>query len=179
MQAENFAACYGLLMRPDHAQYAAFMANPIVVLSAFASELFLKCLLNLEGKEFERTHNLEDLFGSLSDSTRARITELWDAEVKRKKADWAAAQGDNPAPLDLPTALKDGGDAFDAVRYAHEGDVNCRFVMGDLPRLLRTVIVEKKPEWDKVQRNVHQKIVGGIGVTQTRTVGHTQGPDIA
>jgi hypothetical protein len=178
MQAENFVGCYDLLMQADHAKYAAFTANPIVVISAFASEIFLKCLLNLEGAKIPQTHNLETLFQALSADTRARVTELWDAEVESKKAQWAAAQGDNPAPLDLPTALKDGGHTFDAVRYAHEGDVKCRFVMGDLPRVLRAVILEKKPEWDKVQRKVHQKSVSGIDVTQTRTVGHAQGPDI-
>jgi HEPN domain-containing protein len=42
------------------------MASPSMVLSAFAIELFLKCLLLLESKEIDRINSLNVLYRRLS-----------------------------------------------------------------------------------------------------------------
>src|ERR1700674_3293155 len=55
---------------------------PAMVISAFASELFLKCLLVVENKEPPRNvHNLAKLFGLLEQARQGRIQTLWDKSV--------------------------------------------------------------------------------------------------
>jgi hypothetical protein len=178
MQAENFALTYNALTRPEFSTFVVFTANPMIVLSAFASELFLKCLLLLEGTDLPKMHGLHALFDLLAPDTKSRITALWDADIEQKKDQWAAAQGDKPEPLDLPSALVGGGNAFAVLRYAHEGSVNLRFVLGDLPYVLRAAIIERKPEWADIKRNYREQVTSHFRSVQTRAVGHPDGQEV-
>jgi hypothetical protein len=63
---------------------AGFMASPSMVLSAFAIELFLKCLLLLESKEIDRIHSLNVLYRRLSHKQKRRIDEVWEQEARPK-----------------------------------------------------------------------------------------------
>jgi hypothetical protein len=55
---------------------AAFMATPSMALSAFAIELFLKCLLLLEGKDLDRIHTLNVYFGGSVTSRSAVLRKF-------------------------------------------------------------------------------------------------------
>jgi HEPN domain-containing protein len=55
-----------------------------MVLSAFAAELFLKCLLVLETGEAAPTHRLDVLFKRVSHKQQRRIQELWEADGRPK-----------------------------------------------------------------------------------------------
>src|SRR6516225_12467559 len=79
----KFAATEQYVRSRDNPQ-AGFMASPSMVLSAFAIELFLKCLLLLESKEIDRTHLLNVLYQKLSRSQRRRIEKSWDKEARPK-----------------------------------------------------------------------------------------------
>ena len=52
------------------------IAPPAMVLSAFAAELFLKCLLVLQGAGVPTTHRLDTLFKRVSHKRQRRIQEL-------------------------------------------------------------------------------------------------------
>src|SRR5215469_14812861 len=56
------------------------IATPTMVLSAFAAELFLKCLLVLETDEAPATHRLDTLFKRLSHRRQRRIQQLWETD---------------------------------------------------------------------------------------------------
>lgn len=56
------------------------IAPPTMVLSAFAAELFLKCLLVLEGGTILSTHRLDVLFKRVSHKRQRKIQELWEAD---------------------------------------------------------------------------------------------------
>jgi HEPN domain-containing protein len=65
-----------------------------MVLSAFASELLLKCLLIIEtGEAPDNIHELHTLFGKLKHKTKRRIEEIWDAERRGKIEGLAKLQG--------------------------------------------------------------------------------------
>ena len=61
----KFAATEQYVRSRDNPK-AGFMASPSMVLSAFAIELFLKCLLLLESKEIDRINSLNVLYRRLS-----------------------------------------------------------------------------------------------------------------
>jgi len=122
-----------------------------MVLSAFAIELYLKCLLCLETARLHRGHNLKNLFDSLQPKTRARLTELWDADIMKPERQRVLAfirsrpDGDK-LRLDLPSVLVLGANAFEELRYFYEGE-RSYFLLSDFPNALRAVILERVPGW--------------------------------
>jgi HEPN domain-containing protein len=124
---------------------AAFMASPSMVLSAFAIELFLKCLLLLEGKEIDRIHTLNVLYRRLSHNRKRRIEEVWEKEA-RPKVDMLNQQFGLGWPSDLPNALVTCARAFERMRYGYEYP-DQPFYLGELPPILWRTILELRPEW--------------------------------
>ena len=92
--------------RPDQ---VPLIAHPSMTLSAFASEVYLKCLLCAETGDVPNDHNLKALFDRLQPSTRRRLEDLWDEDIRRpqrqRMLDWIRSlpRGEEP-PLDLPYA---------------------------------------------------------------------------
>ena len=60
------------------------IAHPAMVLSVFASELYLKCLLCAEKDEVPNDHNLQILFNGLMPQTRRALEDLWDAKFENR-----------------------------------------------------------------------------------------------
>jgi hypothetical protein len=125
---------------------ARFMASPSMVLSAFAIELFLKCLLLLEGKEIDKTHTLNVLFRRLNHNHKRRIEEVWEREA-RPKVDQLRRQHGVAHPSDLPNALVTCARAFEHMRYGYEDPERQVFYLGDLPTILWRIILDMRPEW--------------------------------
>jgi hypothetical protein len=63
---------------PDLIQLRAFN-SPGIVMSAFASELLLKCLLLIEEQPAQNGHNLYVLFRRLSNPRKTRIEQIWNS----------------------------------------------------------------------------------------------------
>jgi HEPN domain-containing protein len=149
-QAERFRVADRLL-RSDRfeMQVTEVIILPAIVLSAFSSELFMKCIVLLEGGKLERTHNLYSLFGKLTKSTQDRIVALWDAEIATDKdqLDQLQAVAGVPVPRDLPGVLKECGDAFTAIRYEYEDPLKANFLMSELPPMLKEVVLAARPDW--------------------------------
>ena len=86
-----------------------------MVLSAFASELYLKCLLRLETGKVPQTHNLKALFRDLSPALRKQLEELWEAGMpERQKVldEIRKLPHGEELRTDLQYALDVGADAF-------------------------------------------------------------------
>jgi hypothetical protein len=136
---------------PDD-QRIGTISHPAMVLSAFASELYLKCLLCIETGEPAQGHDLERLFLKLEPATRHEIDHLWDVDIraplKQKVLDHARAmpEGRN-IKNDLRYALQLGADAFTEIRYHYETGTS-HFLLNDLPKILRIVTLRKQPTWD-------------------------------
>lgn len=152
MKAEGFSLAHDMLCAaemPIHRRMLTGTAG--VVLSALASELFLKCLISIQTGTTPRGHYLKELFDRLEQPTRKRICAIWDAEVvPRHSATWDTMEKaiGIPVPRDLPTALKLANKAFEKLRYSYEGDIHgVAYLLGDLPTILRRIVLEIHPEW--------------------------------
>jgi hypothetical protein len=127
---------------------------PAIALSAFASELFLKCLIAIEtNANPPKGHDLSDFFKHLTPLTRGRLTQMWGSHAAGQKALWDASDKmtGQKCPRDLPSALELGKDSFEAMRYLYEKQ---QFVFNfhDLPHMLERRVLELRPEWPAPMR---------------------------
>jgi hypothetical protein len=132
----------------------------LVINSAFACELYLKCLIHLEtGQLFKDEHDLKKLFSKLSAGTQASIETKFDAAFKLPDYDLSkvpehmresAEQAIAMQPKNLREALKAGGSAFVRWRYLYEdetGKTSDIYSLFSRPGILRIEILTRKPEW--------------------------------
>ncbi|ODM73108.1 hypothetical protein [Bradyrhizobium elkanii] len=149
----------GHLTLGPNTQLAGQVAQPCMAVSALTSELFFKCLVCIETSRTPKGHHLFELFGLLAPETRSKIVHLWDAHVvPHRKAMWDTIdQHHQEAKIsrDLPGALLASSRAFETIRYNYEPDNQAsEFNIGDLPRVLRRVVLQMKPEWANLGRGI-------------------------
>lgn len=90
---------------------------PLVVNAALALELYFKSLLTLEETKFPWTHDLKDLFGLLTDSSKRRLIREHKKWEKDRIFARLIAEG---RKTDLLSLLDIGRKSFDKFRYRHE-----------------------------------------------------------
>ena len=129
-----------ILSKDDEALHAKFWF-PSMVISAFASELFLKCLLLVKGTAPPKDHQLDKLYARLGQSTQQLVEESWSELMALRENDikMAEAETERPISRNLSTALSECGDAFRLLRYVYEDPSKVRFYIPDLPIILRHV----------------------------------------
>jgi hypothetical protein len=136
----------------------AELGQPVMVLSALTSEIFMKCLICMETGLVPSGHDLDDLFKKLSPSTRSEIEHRWDTEVVPLRNEiWITIETSMGKPIqrDLLSALRSGKNGFEKIRYSYEGETqHTQFYIGDLPTVLIRVILQRKPEWQWAVRQV-------------------------
>jgi hypothetical protein len=135
-------------IRKENNMQAPMMAAPSMVMSAFASELLLKCLLLIENCEIVQTHRLDKLFQQLSHTQKRRIDAIWEAKARPRVEGFCRMYG---LPSDLANALVTCGQAFERLRYGYEDPDKQRFYIAELPRILCEVIIEDRPEWRAIR----------------------------
>ncbi len=131
--------------------YAAVtLAEPVTVVGALTTELFLKCLLCIETGKMSRDHDLKKLFDMLSTETRIRIKNSWEIAAVRRSEEWDRIEKLGlKMPRDLPSALAKGSEAFNRIRYSYEGNTEgVHWYLEDLPALLEKQILEMKPGYE-------------------------------
>jgi hypothetical protein len=123
---------------------------PGCTLSAFACELFFKCLICIETDTAPKGHNLKRLFDTLQRSTKRELEALWADYASAAKATWDdyERQHNIVIPRDLSGALSAGSRAFEGLRYMHEpNSLVFVYCLDDFPWALGHVISSRKPEW--------------------------------
>jgi HEPN domain-containing protein len=149
--AEHFNRSMGILRsQMIGPEMVAVIAQPVMAMSAFTSELYLKCLLCIQSGNVPRGHHLKNLYSNLERSTRRRIEKRWDAYIpsQAEMYDFAEKELGHPIPRDLESALKMGALSFEEMRYLfEEGATQAQFMLMDLPQILQSVVLEMKPEW--------------------------------
>jgi len=156
VHADGFLTAARSLQNPSGGPpFNPFCAPAIVTNLAFSTELYLKCLLQVETKQVVKEgHNLQKLFLMLPEQIRQEIEIVFNAVMAKapavdlsslpKDAQTAAAK----QPKNLLDALKAGGNAFVEWRYLYEFDENANaFGLFPLPEILRNIILKRKPEW--------------------------------
>ena len=79
----------GRLTATSNIQLVAQVVEPTMVLSAFTTELFLKCLVCLETTRTPQGHHLFELFEQLGPETQRKITHLWNTHVvPEREPEW-------------------------------------------------------------------------------------------
>jgi hypothetical protein len=133
------------------------LIEPLIVLGALSTELFLKCLICIERPRNSppRDHNLKRLFDELGEATRKHIEALWDSDVVPRRRDkWDEWERFGlKIPRDLSSALEKGGKAFNVYRYSYEENTEgVHYYLDDLSALLETLILEMKPDLKWLRR---------------------------
>jgi hypothetical protein len=156
--------------------------SPLVANLAFASELYLKCLIIIETKQQAiMQRDLRKLFSMLPQKTREEIEKRCDAILTKppqydlSNAPDHAKEAEAQRPKNFRDALKAGKDAFKDWRYMYEGDAAPPFALLIFPDILRAIILERHPEWGFFQLRM-QKIAG---VPPTFQAQKTQEPTAA
>jgi hypothetical protein len=96
--------------------------GPGIVLAAFASELYFKCMLVDAGApSFPKRHNLTQLFLNLSPKSRSDLKRLWE-EIVQPNPQTAKAVATNlgASILKLEDFLSEHADSFENWRYRFE-----------------------------------------------------------
>jgi HEPN domain-containing protein len=136
---------------PPSEQDVGFIAHPAMVLSAFASELYLKCLLCVETGSVPSGHNLHDLFMKLKDETKFSLDGLWDTDIRHpdKRAvieKMRVRYNGEPVRTDLRYAIKLGARGFIELRYFYEHE-RSNFLLSHFPYVLRRATLIRFPTW--------------------------------
>jgi HEPN domain-containing protein len=162
LHARNFHKSYEMLLRaavPKDATLAddkivAIIGRPALMLSAFASELYLKCLICVETNSVPSTHNLDGLFKELRVSTRHELDDLWDYDIRNPGKLEIIEQarkmpGAEGIRLDLRYALEIGAESFVDLRYFYENEESyC--LLQDFPVLLKKAVLKRFPSWESI-----------------------------
>lgn len=108
----EFSDCADFAMKAQDVVpfHGLFYSVPAVVNSAFACEVFLKLLLEVEQIEFKRMHQLEELFNQLPEQVKTAIQQ----STIQKYGTWTDVFGLN--------LLHQISDAFVQWRYNYEHD---------------------------------------------------------
>jgi HEPN domain-containing protein len=157
VHADGFlkAANYLNAPQPNGAPMDPLCFAALVTNSAFASELYLKCLIQLDsGQQVIKEHNLRKLFAKLTPATQKDLESRFDLLLAKQPAydesKMTAEMRDaaSKRPTTFRETLRSGADAFTEWRYLYENDgFSNPFGLFPLPSLLRTVILERQPEW--------------------------------
>ena len=147
------------LRRTDNPQVMAYIMPPAIVLSAFTSELLLKCILIIENGDAPNTHDLRKLFDEVSASVQQSIIAGWNETIAGHEKQFAYQESlsGRKIPRDLPTALTVCGRAFEGMRYVYEDPMKTNFYLIDLARILLNVIWDIKPEWKNIRPGPAQR----------------------
>lgn len=121
----------------------------LVVNSAFAVEVYLKCVLLVEGKAAPREHSLKKLFADLDRTHQSRIKKLFDESVGRNRYAKRIQAADPAFTYRLGAVLNATSDAFEEWRYLYEVRPKTRIFYGlaELKEAIERLIIELKPEW--------------------------------
>jgi HEPN domain-containing protein len=139
---------------PPLEQDVGLVAHPSMVLSAFASEIYLKCLLCVETGSVPNGHNLEELFKKLDNDTKLSIDGLWDTDIRHPDKQAVIQKmrdryNGEPKRTDLRYALKLGKLGFQELRYFYERERSF-FMLSHLPYVIRRAILIRFPSWGSI-----------------------------
>ena len=118
--------------------------------AAFAVELYLKCLLSVEGGQIPETHNLKQLFNQVSRESRGKITKRHN-KLAADHPVLSEFRQNLGIKTDLNSLLEDGQNIFTQFRYFFEDIANRTEPIGfglDLfGQIVRNRILDWRPEW--------------------------------
>jgi hypothetical protein len=160
MQAESFFTSANLLA--EHAMHKGPFNPPYmfpsVTCQAFSLELYLKCLLRMQGSNYRGTHDLEQLYDLLSQENRDAIERIASKPLDPmiKGMFYIGRDPHLPQSLLVKDLIHESRRAFETFRYIHErigtGDGE-GWTAGPVVGWVRERLMELKPEWREFKFN--------------------------
>lgn len=154
-KADSFDHASKALMRLP-APLAAHCGFAMVVNAAFACEAYLKVLAKLEsGLQPLETHNLKFLVQDLLTETAARVRFEWERDyLPRIRDSWANPRAPKQfrPPQSFDQAIDQSSRAFIDWRYTPDPEKPLFFHMLDLPKIVRPIILEREPSFNRVYK---------------------------
>jgi hypothetical protein len=123
-----------------------------ILCSAFALELFFKCLLIMQGSEIPDWHDLVHLFNRLEKNTQLRIRENFEPHLiaaGRMVSQSAKAVGYPIPEVDFDFVLNASRKAFPKTRYIYEEGLRGGegWLADGIMEAARKTILEDHPDW--------------------------------
>lgn len=124
-----------------------YLAMPSLILVSFSLELYLKCLKAIETQDHLKTHSLVDLFGDLSVADQEAVKRY--TEEHHSGLEYPPTAPEHLLKFDFEQILAVSDDAFENIRYVHEGlpEQTWGFTAASVLAAVHQLILEKRPGW--------------------------------
>jgi hypothetical protein len=157
LQAENFHQASKLInhvMRESPAgDWHPELLVPDIVVTAFACEIYLKCLIAIDRKTNPPYwHELDRLYGKLSQDLKSNLQRKWEQYLSTSKQRQRIESGTKEMPQSLARAIKYHADHFEDFRYIYEMSDPKEFYLNGLLNILRNTALEFFPKWGEFKR---------------------------
>ena len=120
---------------------------PAVTCAAMALELYLKCLIAMEGTKNPNIHDLRDLFEKLSPSLQASVRSHFDAHSDAVK-EFLIKDGSQASEVTFDFVLDWSREAFVRARYVFDdGQPQAIWWADCITECARRVILDAHPDW--------------------------------
>jgi HEPN domain-containing protein len=157
-----------MYLAPELAPRVGFIFDapmPSIVTSAFALELYLKCLLTIEGAKFGNIHDLWDLFGKLSQARKRKIRAYFakNSTNLKKYVVGTYKQAGMKAPIiTFAFALKASRKAFPNMRYVFESGLRTGtgWLADAILEGTRRTILDINPHWEHARQVSPRPVLG-------------------
>lgn len=149
-RARAFHECAALIHNYMKKHGSFHHIPPFGVLSSFAMELYLKCLLRIEGCNPGKTHDLYELFRNLPAGTRATLRKCWKETLDQDPA-FGEIVRESGTSGELDDELKHSKNAFELFRYDYEKEACAPwgYSLASFNNCLKKIIAIKGPEWSR------------------------------
>jgi hypothetical protein len=131
-----------------------FFGNSQFVLAALSLEIFLKCLVVLEGNTYKGIHDLHCLFSAIADDTKDKLRLYYNEYIPARQAmvnsvHAAAGFPGVPPLVSMDFDLQCSKNAFEKIRYSYERRLDDweGWVAYEVLICVRRAILDLKPEW--------------------------------
>jgi hypothetical protein len=159
VHAEQFRAAARWLPEAQKHKFLYPVDMAVPVCSAFALELYFKCLLVISGNLIPPEHDLKKLFNKLIPSHKARIKQLSEAYMGDLRI-WLTEEHKKigkPVPtIDVNYVLRASKNAFEMTRYLYETGLpeGRGWIADTIVEGTRDTILELHPEWEGRRTNI-------------------------
>lgn len=154
--AGAFAQSGGMLLTAGTQGNRPQQTFPGIVCSAFSLELYLKCLILLEGNKYTGTHKLDKLFQKLSQDSQTAIRNGCTPLLQMQNI-WNGVPRPPSSPplpvLDFDYALQASRNAFDVFRYVYETEKldGGNWFGQPIIQCTKERIIALRPEWKDLE----------------------------
>jgi hypothetical protein len=150
--AEQFRFASKWLIRAPDMGCEPNVEIPSVTCAALALELYLKCLIAIEGTNNPEIHDLQDLFAKLSRGMQSRVKAHFDrfSAGAKEYVQRDAAKTGSPAPtVDFDYVLAWSRKGFTKSRYIFENGLppETGWIADSITECARRTILDMYPEW--------------------------------